>query len=71
METIEAPQIKNLKEITPDEAAAYVKFVAQVRHTQRRYFATRNPQVLERSRELEGMLDKLNAELLDPQPRLF
>lgn len=34
METIEAPQIKNLKEITPDEAAAYVKFVAEVRHTE-------------------------------------
>ena len=71
MDELKAPQIENLQEITPEQAAEYVKFVATMRHNQRRYFATRNPGVLELSKRMEKELDELNARLLDPQPKLF
>lgn len=71
MDELKAPQIENLQEITPEQAAEYVKFVATMRHNQRRYFATRNPGVLELSKRMEKELDALNARLLDPQPKLF
>ena len=71
MEDVKLPQIENLAEITPEQAAQYIKYVATMRHNQRRYFATRNPGVLELSKRMEKELDVLNAHLLDPQPRLF
>ena len=71
MEELKAPQIENLQEITPEQAAKYVRFVVMVRHNQRRYFATRNTDVLELSKRMEKELDELNARLLDPQPKLF
>lgn len=71
MEEFKAPQIENLQEITPEQAAEYVRFVAQVRHTQRRYFTFRKPEILEESQRLEKELDALNAHLLDPTPKLF
>lgn len=71
MDELKAPQIENLQEITPEQAAEYVKFVATMRHNQRRYFATRNSGVLELSKRMEKELDALNAHLLDPQPKLF
>lgn len=71
MEELKAPQIENLQEITPEQAAEYVRFVAAMRHNQRRYFATRNGNVLELSKRLERELDALNARLLDLQPKLF
>lgn len=42
------PQIENLEKITPEQAAEYVRFVAHVRHTQRRYFTFRKPENLGR-----------------------
>ena len=71
METPKCPQIQNLQEITPEQAAEYVRFVAHLRHTQRRYFSFRKPELLEESKRLEKELDALNASLLDPTPKLF
>ena len=68
---MKCPQIENLEKITPEQAAEYVRFVAHVRHTQRRYFAFRKPEILNESRRLEKELDALNAQLLDPTPKLF
>ena len=65
------PQIENLAKITPKSAAEYVRFVAHVRHTQRRYFTFRKPEILDESRRLEKELDDLNAHLLDQTPKLF
>lgn len=71
METTKCPQIQNLEKITPEQAREYVQFVAHVRHTQRRFFTFRKPELLEESRRLEKELDALNASLLDPTPKLF
>lgn len=71
METPKCPQIQNLEKITPEQAVEYVRFVAHVRHTQRRFFTFRKPEILEESKRLEKELDALNAKLLDPQPKLF
>ena len=71
MEEVKCPQIGLLQEITPEQALEYVKFVATMRHNQRRYFATRNPEVLELTKQMEKELDELNAHLLDPTPKLF
>ena len=71
METPKCPQIQNLEKITPEQAVEYVRFVAHVRHTQRRFFTFRKPEILEESKRLEKELDTLNAQLLDPQPKLF
>ena len=70
-ESLKTPQIQNLEKITPAEAREYVEFVALVRHNQRRYFATRRPEVLELCRRLERELDELNERLLDKQLSLF
>lgn len=71
MDEIKLPKIENLGEITPEQAAEYIRFVAHVRHTQRRYFTFRKPEILEESRRLEKELDALNAHLLNPTPMLF
>ena len=71
MEEQQCPQIENLQKITPEQAAEYVRYVATMRHNQRRYFATRKPDALEASKRMEKELDALNARLLDPIPRLF
>ena len=71
METPKCPQIQNLEKITPEQAAEYVRFVAHVRHTQRRFFTFRKPEILEESKRLQKELETLNAQLLNPQPKLF
>ena len=71
MEDMKCPQIEDLKKITPEQAAEYIRFVATMRHNQRRYFATRNPQVLELSKRMERDLDALNDQLLNPTLKLF
>ena len=71
METIKAPQIENLKEITPEQATEYVRFVAQLRHHQNRWFRLRDFEALKAAQEMEKELDALNAYLLDPTPKLF
>ena len=71
MDGLKAPEIKNLAKITPEQASEYVRFVAHLRHTQRRYFTFRKPEILDESRRLEKELDELNAHLLDQTPKLF
>lgn len=71
MEEVKLPIIEDLKKITPEQAVQYIRFVATMRHNQRRYFATRNPQVLELSKRMEKDLDALNDQLLNPTLKLF
>ena len=71
MDGLNAPKIEDLTKITPEQAAEYVRYVAELRHQQRRYFSTRKPDALEASKQMERELDRLNALLLDPTPRLF
>lgn len=71
MEDVKCPQIEDLQKITPEQAAQYIRFVATMRHNQRRYFSTRNPQVLELSKRMERELDALNESLLHPTLTLF
>lgn len=71
MEEVKLPIIEDLKKITPEQAVQYIRFVATMRHNQRRYFATRNPQVLELSKRMEKDLDALNDLLLNPSLKLF
>ena len=71
MNEFQAPQIENLQEITPEQAAEYVRFVARMRHNQKRWFNFHNVDALNTARQMEKELDKLNAHLLDPNPRLF
>ena len=71
METPKCPQIQSLEKITPEQVREYVEFVSHVRHTQRRFFTFRKPELLAESRQLEKELDALNASLLDPTPKLF
>jgi len=71
MERFEAPKIEDLTKITPEQSAEYVRYVAELRHQQRRYFATRKPDALEASKQMERELDRLNSRLLDPMPKLF
>lgn len=65
------PQIENLNEITPEQAREYIKFVALLRHNQRRSFSLRKPEILDVCKRMEKQLDTLNASLLDPTPKLF
>ena len=65
------PQIESLAKITPEQAERYVKFVSAMRFQQRRWFNFRKPEALQAAKEMEADLDKLNAYLLDPTPKLF
>jgi len=71
MEDVKCPQIENLAKITPEQAAEYIRYVATMHHHQRRWFNLHNVDALNTAREMEKILDALNAELLDPTPRLF
>ena len=71
MDETKLPKIENLVEITADQAAEYVWFVATMRHNQNRYFKFRSNEALETSKRMERELDALNAKLLNPTPRLF
>ena len=71
METEKCPQIENLQEITPEQAAQYVRFVALMRHNQNRWFRLRKMDSLYIAQQMEKELDALNARLLDPTPKLF
>jgi len=71
VEELKCPQIENLQEITPEQAAEYIRFVATLRHNQNRWFKLRNFDALRIAQEMEKELDTLNAYLLDPTPKLF
>ena len=71
MEDVCLPKIEDLAEITPEQAEEYIRFVATMRHNQRRWFNLHNIEALNTARQMEKELDKLNSRLLDPTPRLF
>lgn len=71
MEEVKCPKIEDLGEITQEQAKDYVRFVATLRHNQRRFFSTRNPEILETCKRMEKELDSLNEHLLYPTPKLF
>lgn len=66
MEKVDVSQIPD--EITLDYLAGLVK---QMRHAQRRYFATRNKEVLAESKRLESLVDAVIGRLYDKQMKLF
>lgn len=71
MNEIQAPQIENLQEITPNQAMEYVKFVSALRKEQRKWFQLHDFDALNAARQMEKELDALNESLLDPDPKLF
>lgn len=71
MEEPKLPQIENLNEITQEQFMEYVRYVATLRHNQRRLFKLRDFSALDISRRMEAELDQLNGALLDPTPKLF
>ena len=58
----------NLSEITLEEFAEKVK---QMRHYQRRYFATRDRTILEESKKIEAEVDAMISSIFDRQMKLF
>ena len=58
----------NLGEITLEAFADKVK---QMRHYQRRYFATRDRIILEQSKKLEAEVDAMISSIFDRQMKLF
>lgn len=68
---LKAPQIENFEKITPEGFREYVELVAAMRFQQRRFFTLRKPDALAASKELERLVDRVNAALLDPTPKLF
>lgn len=66
MEKVDVSQIPD--EITVEYLAEITK---QMRHTQRRYFATRSKDVLAESKRLEALVDAVIGRLYDKQMRLF
>lgn len=68
---MELPKITDLKSITPEQAAEYVRYVAILRHNQNRWFRFKDPSALNLSKQMEKDLDALNNRLLNPVPSLF
>lgn len=66
MEKVDVSQIPD--EITLDYLAEITK---QMRHAQRRYFATRSKDVLAESKRLEALVDAVIGRLYDKQMKLF
>lgn len=57
----------------PDEITLeyFSNLVKQMRHQQRRYFATRNSDILKESKRLERQVDAIIAKMFDTQMKLF
>lgn len=66
MEKADLSEIPN--KITVEYLAEITK---QMRHAQRRYFATRNKEVLAESKRLEALVDAVINKLYDRQMNLF
>lgn len=49
----------------------FVELVRQMRHYQRRYFATRSPGILEECKKMEAEVDRYIAKKNDSQLKLF
>lgn len=62
----------DLNEIPSEITLEYfAELVERLRHHQRRYFATRNKEVLEQSKILERCVDLIIARMKDRQQSLF
>lgn len=68
MEEKKSQNNANSKEITLEEFAEKVK---QMRHYQKRYFATRDKTIMQESKKLEAEVDSLINRIYDRQMKLF
>ena len=68
MEEKKTPNNENFVEITLEEFAEKVK---QMRHYQRRYFATRDETMMWESKKLETEVDTIINKIFDRQMNLF
>ena len=68
MEENKSPNNENSKEITLEGFAEKVK---QMRHYQKRYFATRDKTIMQESKKLEAEVDSLINSIFDRQMNLF
>lgn len=68
MEEKKTPNNANSVEITLESFAEKVK---QMRHYQRRYFATRDKTIMQESKKLESEVDGIINKLFDRQMNLF
>ena len=68
MEEKKTPNNENFVEITLEEFAEKVK---QMRHYQKRYFATRDKTIMQESKKLETEVDAMINNIFDRQMNLF
>ena len=68
MEEKKTPNNENFVEITLEEFAEKVK---QMRHYQKRFFATRDKTIMQESKRLEAEVDCIINKLFDRQMNLF
>lgn len=68
MEQKKTPNNANSVEITLETFAEKVK---QMRHYQRRYFATRDKTIMQESKKIEAEVDSIINKLFDRQMNLF
>ena len=68
MEEKKSPNNANSEEITLEVFAEKVK---QMRHYQKRYFATRDKTIMQESKKLEAEVDSLINRIFDRQMKLF
>lgn len=68
MEEKKSPNNENSEEITLEGFAEKVK---QMRHYQKRYFATRDKTIMQESKKLEAEVDSLINRIFDRQMKLF
>lgn len=68
MEEKKSPNNANYEEITLEGFADKVK---QMRHYQKRYFATRDKTIMQESKKLEAEVDSLINRIYDRQMKLF
>lgn len=68
---MELSKVDKLQNMTPEQVEQYIRFVAELRHNQRRWFKFKEPSALNLSRQMEKELDELNGRLLNPVPSLF
>ena len=68
MEEKKIPNNANFVEITLEEFAEKVK---QMRHYQRRYFATRDKTIMQESKKIEAEVDSIINKIFDRQMNLF
>ena len=68
MEEKKIPNNANFMEITLESFAEKVK---QMRHYQRRYFATRDKTIMQESKKIEAEVDSIINKIFDRQMNLF